>query len=222
MAHIQTLSSSIYTYLDVLSFETVESTMPSRAAATLGQNLGTQHFVNNVASGALVTTNAFFFNGTYATTGAAAAATPVIAGADATTVPSLNIARIPSIREYPSIGTPANIVNVPVYGQPTSSQVQGQADAPNLELTVNYIPREMVKVHDMVENQTDLAFRFMITDGPVALINSDTDTLAGTDNTAFFFEGRVEAVLVNPALTDATTAQVTLSAKTSFVGPYTK
>jgi len=51
--------------------------------------------------------------------------------------------RMPSVREFPSIGTPANIVNVPVYGQKTSSQVQGQADAPTLEVTVNYNAGDM-------------------------------------------------------------------------------
>lgn len=48
--------------------------------------------------------------------------------------------RVGSVREFPSIGTPANIVNVPVYGQRQSSTVQGQADAPSLELTVNFVP----------------------------------------------------------------------------------
>jgi len=48
--------------------------------------------------------------------------------------------RIGSVREFPSIGTPANIVNVPVYGQRQTSTIQGQADAPSLEITVNLIP----------------------------------------------------------------------------------
>lgn len=55
------------------------------------------------------------------------------------TANAADIDRMPSVREFPSIGTPANIVNVPVYGQATSSQVQGQSDAPTLEITVNYV-----------------------------------------------------------------------------------
>jgi hypothetical protein len=40
-------------------------------------------------------------------------------------------------------------------------------------------------------------------------------------NTEFYFKGKIEAILVNPALTDATTATVTLSAQSDFFGPAT-
>jgi hypothetical protein len=40
-------------------------------------------------------------------------------------------------------------------------------------------------------------------------------------NTEFYFLGKIEAILVNPALTDATTATVTLSAQSDFFGPAT-
>jgi len=45
---------------------------------------------------------------------------------------SNSFTEIKNVREFPQIGTPANIVNVPVYGQKTSSQIQGQSDSPNL------------------------------------------------------------------------------------------
>ena len=35
--------------------------------------------------------------------------------------------RIKNVREFPSMGTPPNIVNVPVYGSKTSQQIQGQS-----------------------------------------------------------------------------------------------
>jgi len=41
------------------------------------------------------------------------------------------------------------------------------------------------------------------------------------NNTEFYFKGKIEAILVNPALTDATTATVTLSAQSDFFGPAT-
>jgi hypothetical protein len=41
------------------------------------------------------------------------------------------------------------------------------------------------------------------------------------ENTEFYFLGKIEAILVNPALTDAVTATVTLSTQSDFFGPAT-
>lgn len=137
------------------------------------------------------------------------------------TANSSDVKRMPSVREFPSIGTPANIVNVPVYGQNTSSQVQGQADAPSLEVTVNYISDDMTDFHSLIG--TEVAFRFMMCTQSTDLAASlDTASSAlGYGNTEFYFRGKIEAILVNPALTDATTATVTLSAQSDFFGPAT-
>ena len=126
--------------------------------------------------------------------------------------------RMPSVREFPSIGTPANIVNVPVYGQATSSQVQGQSDAPTLEVTVNYISADMDPIHNLIGQE--VVFRFMMAASPVTQDEGAGTTLAA-ENTEFYFLGKIEAILVNPALTDATTATVTLSAQSDFFGPAT-
>jgi hypothetical protein len=126
--------------------------------------------------------------------------------------------RMPSVREFPSIGTPANIVNVPVYGQKTSSQVQGQADAPTLEVTVNYVAADMTDIHDLIG--TNCVFRFMMCSAAVTEDEGAASSLA-SNNTEFYFLGKIEAILVNPALTDATTATVTLSAQSDFFGPAT-
>ena len=127
--------------------------------------------------------------------------------------------RMPSVREFPSIGTPANIVNVPVYGQKTSSQVQGQSDAPSLEITVNYVADDMTAIHALIDGNQK-AFRFMMCSTATTEDEGASATMA-TENTEFYFLGKVEAILVNPALTDATTATVTLSAQTDFFGPAT-
>jgi hypothetical protein len=129
-----------------------------------------------------------------------------------------NHVRMPSVREFPSIGTPANIVNVPVYGQKTSSQVQGQADAPTLEVTVNYVANNMTDIHSLIGKV--IAFRFMMTEEACTPDEAAGTTLA-KNNTQFYFTGKIEAILVNPALTDTTTATVTLSAQTDFIGPAT-
>jgi hypothetical protein len=129
-----------------------------------------------------------------------------------------DIVRMPSVREFPSVGTPANIVNVPVYGQKTSSQVQGQADAPSLEITVNYVPYDMVAFHNLI-GQT-VAFRFLMSEKSLTLAESTAANIED-GNTHFYFRGKIEAILVNPQLTDATTATVTLSAQSDFFGPDT-
>ena len=132
--------------------------------------------------------------------------------------PDATHVRMPSVREFPSVGTPANIVNVPVYGQKTSSQVQGQADSPSLEVTVNYVAEDMTALHDLVG--TSAAFRFMMAASAVTAAEGSAAAIT-PENTEFYFLGKIEAILVNPALTDATTATVTLSAQSDFFGPAT-
>ena len=131
-----------------------------------------------------------------------------------------DVIRMPSVREFPSIGTPANIVNVPVFGQATSSQIQGQSDAPSLEITVNYIAEDMQDIHALIDGQTKV-FRFLMSSVPVSEAEATGVATIAADNTEFYFIGKVEAILVNPALTDATTATVTMSAQSDFVGPAT-
>jgi len=130
------------------------------------------------------------------------------------------VKHVGNIREFPSLGTPANIVNVPVYGQKTSSQVQGQADAPSLEITVNYVAEDMTDFHALIDGNSKV-FRFMMCATPVTEAEATGQATLAVNNTEFYFTGKVEAILVNPALTDATTATITLSAQTDFVGPAT-
>jgi len=127
-----------------------------------------------------------------------------------------------NVREFPSIGTPANIVKVPSFGFKQSKQVQGQADAPSLEVTVNYIASDWVDggagtLGYALNSDIVYAFRF-------ALMNTDPGaavTGLATDNSCYYWLGRIEAVLVKPSLTDATTATVTLSMLSDFYGAFT-
>ena len=113
------------------------------------------------------------------------------------------------IRDFPSFGTPANIVNVPNYGQSVSSQIQGQADAPTLEFTLNYTPDDHAALHDLAAAGTNLLFKMNIR-------NADTST---ADNAAFFVQGRIAAVAVAPNLTDSNQATLTLLTTSDYVGP---
>jgi hypothetical protein len=142
--------------------------------------------------------------------------------------------RIKNVREFPAMGTPPNIVNVPTYGQKTSQQIQGQADAPTMEITINYIPSAWASgtvLGSMVGDGKQKAFRFALLNSEPAAYGSAVAGLgtakggtAGTpanENTYYYWVGKIEALLVNPQLTDANTATLTISLQSSFFGAYT-
>lgn len=134
------------------------------------------------------------------------------------------ITEIKNVREFPQIGTPANIVNVPVYGQKNSSQIQGQADAPTLELTLNYVPSEWASgstLGNLVGDGKLYAFQFSLLNAKPAGLACVPAGLGTVDNSNFYFVGKVEALLVTPGLTDATQATLTLSLVGEFFGPTT-
>jgi hypothetical protein len=142
--------------------------------------------------------------------------------------------RITGIREFPAMGTPPNIVNVPVYGQSTSQQIQGQSDAPTMEITVNYKPSEWADgstLGDMVGDGEQRVFRFtLLNSEPPGYVSSpagatalggDTSDGTATQNSIYYWIGKVEALLVNPQLTDANTATITISVQSAFFGAFT-
>ena len=137
--------------------------------------------------------------------------------------------RMKNVREFPAMGTPPNIVNVPTYGQKTSQQIQGQSDAPNLEVTVNYVPAEWADgtiLGDMVGDGKQYVMRFALlnaepTGTGATKFASVTGGLGTIQNSEYFWVGKVEALVVNPQLTDANTATITLSIQSSFYGAYT-
>jgi len=144
---------------------------------------------------------------------------------------------IKNIRDMPSFGTPANIVKVPVYGQAQTQSIGAQSDAPDLELTVNYIPSEWAKVDasfattgtlgDAVADGVSKVFQFALLPAkPPALTTAATAGVGGTvaapvPNALIYFVGKVESLLVNPSRDDASTATVALSIQSDFYGPYT-
>jgi len=140
--------------------------------------------------------------------------------------------RITNVREFPAVGTPANIVNVPSYGQKTSSQVQGQADAPTLEVTLNFVPDDWQKTANylgsFVGDGVQYYFRFTVLNteptgtGATKWASLDSDTgLSTVDNSQYFWVGKLEALSVNPQLTDANQATLTISTQSDFYGAFT-
>ena len=139
--------------------------------------------------------------------------------------------RIKNVREFPAMGTPPNVVNVPTYGQKTSQQVQGQSDAPNMEITINFVASEWAKdvgnlLGNLVGDGIQYAFRFTLLNseptGAGATKYASTSAGLGTvQNSQFYWIGKVEALQVNPQLTDATTATITLTLQSAMFGAYT-
>ena len=139
--------------------------------------------------------------------------------------------RIKNVREFPSMGTPPNVVNVPVYGSKTSQQIQGQADAPSMEITLNYVPSEWADddvniLGTMVGDGEQHIFRFTLLNaeptGSAATKYASTSAGLGTvGNSQYYWVGKLEALQVNPQLTDANTATITLTIQSNFFGAYT-
>ena len=139
--------------------------------------------------------------------------------------------RIKNVREFPAVGTPANVVNVPTYGSATSRQIQGQSDAPSMEITLNFVGADWAKdvgvlLGNMVGDGRQYVFRFSLLNsqptGTGATSHSSTSAGLGTvQNSQYYWIGKIEALQVTPQLTDATTATVTITIQSNFYGAYT-
>jgi hypothetical protein len=139
--------------------------------------------------------------------------------------------RIKNVREFPAMGTPPNVVNVPTYGQKTSQQIQGQSDAPSMEITLNFVAAEWAKevgnlLGNAVGDGNQYVFRFTWMNseptGSGATKYASTQLGIGTvQNSQWFWVGKIDALQVTPQLTDANTATVTMTIQSNVFGAYT-
>lgn len=139
--------------------------------------------------------------------------------------------RIKNVREFPAMGTPPNVVNVPVYGSATSQQIQGQADAPSMEITLNYVASDWAQENtnilgSMVGDGNQYVFRFSLlnsapTGAGATKFASSAPGLGTVQNSQYFWIGKLEALQVTPQLTDANTATITLTIQSDFFGAFT-
>jgi hypothetical protein len=138
--------------------------------------------------------------------------------------------RVKNVREFPSMGITPNVVNVPVYGQKSTQQIQGQSDAPSMEIQLNFVPADWAKdtstiLGSMVGDGKQYVFRFTLMNAePTGSGNTKYASTApgiGTiQNSQWYFVGKIDALLVNPQLTDANTATVTLTVQSAMYGAY--
>ena len=135
-----------------------------------------------------------------------------------------------NVREFPPLGTPPNVVNVPNYGQATSKQIQGQADPNSMEITLNYVPADWAAgtlLGNAVGDGKLRVFRFAMLNseptgsGPTKLASVPAG-LGTIENSQWFFLGKLEAQQVTPQLTDANTATVTITLQSKFFGAFTQ
>lgn len=135
--------------------------------------------------------------------------------------------RITDVREFPAMGTPPNVVNVPVYGSATSQQIQGQADAPSMEISLNYVASDWAAgttLGDLVGDGLQHVFRFALLNSEPGGVENYASSLTGlgdVENSYYYWVGKLEALQVTPQLTDANTATVTITVQSDFYGAYT-
>jgi len=133
--------------------------------------------------------------------------------------------RFSNVRDFPQFGTPPNIVRVPVYGSATTRQVQGQADSPSIEITVNYIPADWESstlLGSMVGKDELHVFRFtLLNSQPSGGYTSTTAGLGTTPNSQYYFLGKISSLIFQPSLSDVTTATVGISLSSQIYGAYT-
>jgi hypothetical protein len=155
------------------------------------------------------------------------AASDFAAGFAATDFTASTALRITNVREFPAMGTPPNVVNVPVYGSATSQQIQGQSDAPSMELTLNYVPSEWADgtpLGALVGSGAQYVFRFaLLNSKPTGVEGYATSAtgLGSAQNSMYYWIGKIEALQVTPQLTDSNTATLTITIQSDFFGAYT-
>ena len=118
---------------------------------------------------------------------------------------------LPRVREFPAVGSPANIINVPTYGQSQSDQIQGQSDAPTLEFTVNYVPGEHNAFDAMAGDNVTRLFRMRLSNAELP-----STIVAGTEHNDFYWVGTVASFQPTPNLTDSNQATLTATVVGEF------
>jgi len=132
--------------------------------------------------------------------------------------------RINNVREFPPIGTPPNIVNVPVFGQPVSQQIQGQADAPSMEITLNFVATQWADgsdLGDLVGSGLQTVFRFSLLNAEPDDYSSSAAGLGSVENTFWYFNGKIDSLLVTPSLSDSNQATIAITLQSIVWGAFT-
>ena len=122
---------------------------------------------------------------------------------------------IPDVRDFPEFGNPANIVNVPVYGALQSSQVNAQADAPTLEITLNYNATDHDTIEALINDGLNYSFRIRLAN----VAKAGTDFSNSDEFASFYVIAKFASLNYTPSLSDTNQATLTLSTVGDYFGP---
>jgi hypothetical protein len=138
-----------------------------------------------------------------------------------------------NVRDFPTLGSTANIVKVPVYGSSRTYSIGAQGDAPDYSVKVNFVPTNWVATGvsfmgagtgnfgDAVSDNVSKVFQFTMMKQKPTNYNMVAGGIGTVLNTQFYFIGRIESYQVTPARDDAVTADVQLSVQSELLGPFT-
>ena len=134
--------------------------------------------------------------------------------------------RVKNVREFPELGIPPNLANVPVYGSATSQQIQAQADLPSSEVTLNLVMADWSKdagvlLGNAVGDGGLYAFRFTLMNSEPAGYASTVGGLGTVANSQWYWVGSIDSFLVTPSLSDSGTGKLAYSIKSKLFGAYT-
>ena len=167
-----------------------------------------------------------------------------------TSATALKYLQLANVREFPAFGAQPNLVKVPVYGQKQTQTIGGQSDAPDFSVTINYVPVDWAagststtwaanvvatkgsEFANMVGDGKSRAWRLALlmakpTGATIGPAQSQWDSNAGglgsnsTQNSYFYFMGKLESLLITPSLTDAVQATLAFSIQSDIYGAYT-
>ena len=106
-------------------------------------------------------------------------------------------------------------MNVPVYGQSISSQVGGQADAPTLSFTLNYVPSVHAALDNLRLSDAVQAWRVRLAAAEQGARGNVYDLYDD-----FYFRGSVVSFEITPSLSDSNQATITVNITGDFAGPF--
>ena len=132
-----------------------------------------------------------------------------------------NVIELRNIRDMPSFGTPANIVKIPSYGRAITQSLGVQADAPDLEFTLNLQPDEWSDTGSGIGSiVNDGVSRLICVNGLASQSNEGTlrNPISAISNWQLYFVGRVESRLINPMRDDASQVTLAFSVQSDFFG----
>ena len=121
---------------------------------------------------------------------------------------------ISKVRELPEVGVPPSISSVAEFGSALAPQVTGQAEAPQLDVTLNYVPEEHDSLLSLSGDGILRCFRLRISNSPIPDVPDDASKISEV-----YWTGMVAAKLISVGTGDASSVVVTLTMDTEFTNP---